>query len=240
MATLTDGTSQVKIVKTGIDAGVVSNWTIGLDPSQVTELSPWFRTSNDGFERRLGDLGSAIFSQPQLNVARFSWNTTAMSISLEYTLTGGVGSAVLSESLKIHNNAATGRLAIALFDYNDFDLELGSSFDTVEKLSGSNVHQFDGMYAAGASYALSPSALQVAGFPEILSALSNDVPDNLDPTLSAYGPGDATFGAQWNAIIDPGATLSIDMSKTLAVPEPGSIAALGLGLLLARRRKSTC
>jgi hypothetical protein len=54
--------------------------------------------------------------------------------------------------------------------------------------------------------------------------------------------GDATYAYQWNQNLAPGGSFSMSTDRLVAVPEPGSMIALGFGaaaLLARRRRKRT-
>jgi hypothetical protein len=50
--------------------------------------------------------------------------------------------------------------------------------------------------------------------------------------------GDAAYGFQWNVDLGVGQSFTVSTDKVAAVPEPGTIAALGIGAIaLLRKRK---
>lgn len=236
--TLNDNGSTVRIVNSGTFAGLVDFWSIGGSGNQISEQSYHYRLAGDNFERRVGTLGPTVVNAMGPNAVELSWSGASFDMSIRYLLTGGTTNADLAEVVRIRNTTGN-RIFVSLFEYDDFDLD-GASGDTATKLNSSTIFQSDGGYSITVGATPIPSRMEVDGFPNILNELTDLNVDDLDTTLTTFGPGDATFAMQWDVAIDPGQTFLMSKNKILAVPEPASIAALGLGAaaLLRRRRKT--
>lgn len=236
---LTDAGSSVSIVRDGEFAGTVSSWFLGSNVNHIAQQSYHYRLAGGDFERYVGSIGAATVTQFSANFVQFSWSHNLFDLSIRYVLTGGTNQSDLAEIVRIVNRSPNTRLGFSLFEYDDFDLNGTSDGDTATKLNSSTIRQTKGPVGVTVGATPIPSIMEVAGFPTILNDLTDLNVDNLDPTLTTFGPGDATFGMQWNVGIDGGQTFLMSKNKILVVPEPATMAALaiGLGAVLARRRR---
>lgn len=235
---LSDNGASVRIIAGGQLAGLVDTWRMGGGPDNISEQSYWFRADGDNFERRLGDLGQSSFSQLLPNYAEFTYGSNVFDVTVRYLLTGSANSSDLAEVITITNKSNT-RRSFTLFEYDDFDLAGNPNGDVATKLNSSTIRQFKGLTSVTVGATPIPNLMEVAGFPTILDELSDLNVDNLNPTLNSFGPGDATFAMQWNFGLEAGESVQMSKNKILVVPEPATMAALGIGVaaLLRRRRK---
>jgi hypothetical protein len=173
---------------------------------------------------------------------RYQNNALKFRIDITYVLTGGETTFDIAQIVRV-TNIGTSSLAFRLFQYNDFDLNDTPNNDTAERLNSSQMMQTDGDVALnivneGATPVPTRSQLGALFF----SNLTSNVGYNLD-TLAGNNigetfTGDAAFGFQWNTNIGAGQSFTISTDTIAAVPEPGTMAALGLGAIaLLRRRK---
>lgn len=239
--TLTDtGTSAV--IDTQSDLGI-KDWFIGgVDQS--------FRSS---YTWRVGDSGASnpVYALTQLSAiqsgTRFldvAYQNVALGfrIDITYVLTGGTSTFDIAEITRV-TNTGNQALNFRLFQYNDFNLNGTAGNDIGTRINSSQIQQVDGalslnMVSEGATPL--PTRSQISGlfFGNLTSTpgynLNSLAGTNIGQTVS----GDVAYGYQWNFNINPGQSFTISTDKVAAVPEPGTMIALGLGAaaLLRRRR----
>lgn len=239
--TLTD-TNTSATVDTSSNLGL-KDWIVG-GIDQVHRNTYAWRVGDSTIAdaiQNLTELSSGMVGTRFLNVA---YGGTGFRIDITYVLTGGATSFDIAEIVRV-TNTGNAALPFRLFQYNDFDLMSTANDDTVTRINSSQMEQTDGVVAMNV---VSQGATPVPGRSQLgplffSSPLTNTAGYNLDTTagngLGQSSFGDVAYGFQWNFNLNPGQSFTISTDKVAAVPEPGTMAALGLGAiaLLRRRRK---
>lgn len=160
---------------------------------------------------------------------------------LEYTINNVDGTTRVTGTNFITNDG-NNVLDLDFFNYIDWDMGSSAGGDSAILLSGNpalrmrvtdSASPFVGEYRA-----LDANNYQVGSFAGIRTLLTNTAVNDFDNTGLPFGPGDFTGGVQWHFTLNPGEQIALQTTRTL-VPEPASMAALGLGIaaLMRRRRK---
>lgn len=180
------------------------------------------------------------FDDPAPDTLSLRYSTPGFDIQPSWTLRGttpGSGRSDVTESITITNHENFD-LPFTFFQYTDFDLGGTSGGDTVviPGLLHNTAIQSDVLFTYTESVvAPMPSHYEVALFPSIINRLNDGLPD----TLADFGgpvTGDCTWAFQWDFLIPAGQSVIISKDKTIT-PAPGALALLGLGGLLAARRR---
>lgn len=220
------------------------NWK---DPSGYDYLyqDTWFGRSGDATsEGPLSTLTLLSYSTPAPNKVLLSFKDPySLYVDLSYELHGSGFSSWISESATL-TNAGTGALTASIFKYADFDLCYGYDAHDNDYAFGntSGITQCDAFSVANialTSYAADAFQISTCGYPgSVISSLNDNNITNLNNTGSPYGPGDADFGFQWNLVLAPDESYTIENIKTLTTaPEPVSmILFLSGGAVLALRK----
>lgn len=225
------------------------NWIVdGVD--QLFEQRFFYRTAlmNDEVAvDSLPALGPATtdtnpFSDIRPDTAAYQFNDAASGLEFEisFKLRGGLpgsGNSDLAETIIIRNMGNVPQ-TVSFFQYVDFDLGNTIGGDVAWIENGRVAYQNEvggGIYMTETVAAPAPTAFEVGIYPNTLGRFGNGVPDTLSNNA---GPvfGDATWAFQWDFVVLPGGQFTISKDK-LIVPAPGALALLGLGGLVAGRRR---
>jgi hypothetical protein len=230
------------------------NSTLSIDPSSQAGAFSWTvdnveQLSKQWFWYRIGSTAEQSVDTLTLNAATgngtpvglISYTGPGFNLSLTYVLTGGTsGSGVsdVGETLRITNTSGS-PLDFHFFQYTDFDLNATANNDFLRYTANNTVQQFDGSVIASETVVTPPPQHRQGDFfPVILNSLNDGAPTTLNdqpPVLTTIGPGDLTWGYEWDRTIATGGTFIISKDKTLApnvgqppLPEAGSLAIWGL------------
>jgi hypothetical protein len=231
------------------------NSTFDIDPSSQAGAFNWKvdgvdQLSKQWFWYRLGNTAEHSIDTLTLNTATgngtpvgtLNYTGPGFDLSLIYVLTGGsAGSGVsdVGETIRIRNTSLS-PLDLHFFQYTDFDLNNTPNNDLLRFFPANNtVQQFDGSVIASETVVTPfPSHRQGDFFPVILNSLNDGGPTTLNdqpPINTVIGPGDVTWGYQWDRTIAVGGSFIISKDKTLApnvgqppVPEATSLMIWGL------------
>lgn len=185
------------------------------------------------------------FDDPRLDALSLRYTDAANTLEFRttFTLRGGSpgsGTADLAETIRI-SNTGNAPVSLSFFQYVDFDLGGTPSGDFGQINLGPTVSasQNDGAgsFISETVVAPSPNGWQIGTFPSIVNLFGNGAIDNLNNFAGPIGPTDVTWAFQWNITVNPGSSFIISKDKLIFIPTPGTAALLGLGGLLATRRR---
>lgn len=242
--TLTDAGSSF----TAIGPSTINNtWNVPGIPFDVALNSQWFyRLGTSGafqpFTTLTYDsLNSGLSGTSVLNLF---FSGSGFSVALRYSLFGGTNSARMSEQIRVTNNNS-GASLFELIQYTNYDTSDSTGVgDTVQRLNSSSIKQTGSgptpaILQAGATeipdFSQIGQEFQVAVTGGAFTNLDSPAGTNIGQTIS---PIDAAYAFQWTPVIGPGITFQVGTDKIMAVPEPASLAALGLGVLALLRRRT--
>lgn len=220
----------------------------------------WYRANGDTRERALSvptaqqaAVVKTLTGTNQVDYTNIQPEATGNNAGLRFSMTwsvldtdgaGGNQGRVLS-TLTVINTAATAATAVNLFSYvdyffagqdaNDFVAAGGAGFDGTGRfinVQDSVISTFGTMqhYGAGAT------AFGVGPFSAVGGQLGDTSVDDFTNFNNAITPADISGVLQWSfGDIPAGGSASATM--TLAIPAPGALALLGLGGLVAGRRR---
>jgi hypothetical protein len=164
-----------------------------------------------------------------------------LQFRVNYTLRGtnpGSGQSDLAETIRITNVGQTAT-NVSFFQYVDFDLGGTVGGDIGRIVNGRIAQQVDttGNFSVSETVVTpAPTAFEVGNFPSIVALFGNGAIDNL---ANVAGPifGDVTWGFQWDFVLAPGQEFTISKDKLIGIPAPSALALIGLGGLVATRRR---
>lgn len=223
----------------------IQDWNV-LGTDQVFLNSYLWRVGDSGTADWVTNLSLVSATQFGPRFLDVAWQNASLGFTVQtsFLLSGGATTFDMAEVTRV-TNTGNNTLNFRLFQYNDFDLNNTLGDDTVTRLNSSQIMQQDGALTLNM---VNQGATPIPGFSQ-LGPVSSFVPMisingyNLD-TLAGNGigqnfTGDAAYGFQWNFNLAPGQSFTISTDKVAAVPEPATMAALGLGALaLVRRRRN--
>ncbi len=255
IVTLANGNSVAQI-NVGSQQGMFY-WAVLNQPNQFqNQLHQqwfWYRVGTTDPERSIDTIGAPVLSglTPSTLTTTYYDSFNRFNVALTYTLNGGApasGTADIAEQIAIHNTSGS-ILDFHFFQYSDFDLGGTPGGDTVVlSQSGftgriNQADQFSGDNLVEVVNTPNANHGEAAFVPATLVRLNDANPTVLNDDLGPVGPGDVSWALEWDASIGVGSSLLISKDKLLTVqfvPEPGTMALLGLGLgglLFARKRR---
>jgi hypothetical protein len=240
----TDADISGATVRTGATGGGNVTFTDQGSSDQLFQQWWWYRVNGvDSREFALSNLTGKTVSGNHmvLNYAE----TEGFSAAVDYTLTNQGANALLTATVFITNTSTSGsQLNMSFFDYFDFDMNTSGGDDSATLVSDNPALRMrigDSGGPMSAEYrAIDGVAYQVATYSTIRTFLADASTNNLNSTGLPFGPGDFTGANQWNFTLNPNEQIAIQTSMVLTpVPEPATMAVLGLGALaLIRRRRA--
>jgi hypothetical protein len=233
---MTDGNA---VVDGDAAFGLVNWFTDGVD--DLFNQDYYYRIGLDP-EAQISSIGPGAINQIAPNIVNVAYANATVRVDITYTLIGGApgsGTSEIGEIIRIQN-LTNSALDFHLFEYDDFDLAGTAGGDNAMLLNSSTIMQWENLTTAMVGTVPPFDRWEIASFPTILNKLNDGVPDDLSNGTSPLGPGDMTFAMQWDRTIAAQGTFLMSKNKRIeVVPEPATLAALGLGFaaLLRRRRK---
>jgi hypothetical protein len=241
--TLTEENSIVNIV-TNSQAGM-NSWTI--DGKQVLDQQWfWYRVGNDPTGQHSLDTLPATYVNIDASDVVASFTGATFIVTANLSLVGsasGNGTSDLTIQFKIKNTSGI-TTNFHFFEYSNFTLG-GAPGDTVQFPNSNSVAQvgslgsvFENAVATGGSGFPAPMHHEADVVFNTLNKLNAGSPQFLNDANSA-GPGDVTWAFEWDLPIAGGATSQFSKDISIVVPEPSTVALVGMSLIsmLALRRR---
>lgn len=234
---LSDGNAQVS----GSDLSGLDSWfTDGTN--NLFNQDYLFRLGNTGAEAVVGSTGPGTITTISANIVNVAHTMAGLfRVDITYTLIGGAagsGTSDIGEVVRIQN-LTNGVLDFHLFEYDDFDI-LGTFGGDRAGYNSGIISQWEGPVTSMVGTVPLANAYQIDTQANLVNSMFDGATTNFNNTTTANQPNDLAFGFQWDRTINAGGTFVMSKNKRIeTVPEPATLAALGLGLAaIARRRRS--
>jgi len=236
IVTLSDANTVAQI-SVGNQAGMYY-WNVD-GQNQLFQQWFWYRVGNVGGEHSIDTIGAPSITTPTASTLNTTYANSQLSVLVKYSLTGGsLGSGIsdISEQISLHNNGST-PLDLHFFQYSDFDLGGVTGGDTVSLDKDTRGYygadQTKGPYTLSETV-VSPRAThgEAAFYNQTLLGLNDASPTTLNDNAGPVGPGDVTWGFEWDLSLGVGGTFVISKDKYLSVPEPSAFALISVGLVV--------
>lgn len=212
----------------------------------------WFRVGDAGPEQRINSLPEISVNtyntnaDPQDDTYNVIYgNVAGFTIDVTFRVSGGSAgsnSSDITEQIRIINHTSTA-LPFHFFQYCDFDLNDDIVDDSVAINPLNTATQRDGsLVVAETVVTPMPDNREANVYANTINRLDDANTDSLNGNPGG-GPGfddgirrDYTWAFQWDRIIPAGGTFQISKDKNF-IPAPGALGLIGLGGLLAGRRR---
>ena len=213
----------------------------------------WYRSAGDAREFALSNQSSGIQISPNTVAVIYdepiggASTAPGLRFSLTYTLNQiSATQAAVTINWNIENRTQETQ-AVSFFSYSDSDIGSSASDDAGSYVAGGglNYHRNDNSTTDAASFFTVAADLRLNdawqagnGFSTARFGLTDADVDNLANTISPF-VGDWAGALQWDLSIPAGESLGGRVTKgyNYVVPAPGAAALLGLGGLIAGRRR---
>jgi hypothetical protein len=217
-------------------------FNVGSSPNPDNAFGSWwyYRFAGDNREFALNSVipGSRVATTNSLRLGFQLAPGVTATLDIVANGPGPSNNGNLTQSLTILNNSGD-KIDLSLFHV--MDLDVNGSFSHPTTFSGTvGVNPTFNMSSGPQTIAWTGTladAYQALPFSpvSVFGLMNNAVVDNLNNTIPG-GNFDFTGGFQWNRTIQNGEQLTV-VSALVGLPTPGAMALLGLGGLMAARRR---
>ncbi len=217
----------------------------GAGPADMAFESWWFyRVSGGSVESPFANPDIELYDG---SLGQLGWNDPTgsglFSASLSFEVFDSGAGGNLFQNMRIYNTSAS-NLTIDVFHYSDLDVNGTGGSDRASlgtNAGGIQINQSEGTQTAPI-IGYGANAYRVSQFAQILADLTDNGVDNFSNTGLPLNNQDVTVGFQWSVTIAAGSyrdfmtqfgsNAPLLAQTVTVVPEPGTAALLGLGLLL--------
>ena len=234
---LTSGTSVADFNFGNPGIGPMLGWTVAGSPDNLYEQG-YFISINGSPVRSLEDpffVRTVTQTAADTVRARYFDGVNGVEVLVNYYLNGSIGNSGDMAEVVTINNVGNSFATFSLFQYNDFDLGGIVGGDTAIATNSSTYHQFKPGFDVTVGVTRIPQVQAAGAFPALRAAI---LTGNIGGFGANFGPGDATFASQYIDRVEQGNGWQMSTNKILTVPEPATMAALGLGIATLLRRRS--
>lgn len=213
--------------------GPASTFSVTGPGGASNSAAAWWWVRVDGANSRENAVyqPTAVVSNPAANELRIVYNYTSFQLTLRFTVSGfDAGFGALTQTATIRNTSG-GALSFNLFNY--MDVNAGGTTTNVASITGPNTADFSDGFTT-ATYEAS-NALRIDTTNNVRGLLTNNSVDNLSGgTINSLG--DLEVAAQFAFTLPNNGVQTVSTTLTV-IPTPGAAALLGVGGLVAFRRR---